>query len=107
MKFKAQATMEFLLSFLLVVTAVGLLSLAIFSVSDKAEKEASKLSRIVLLEQIARLHDNIQSAGMAIAVETGNIAYRVEGNSIVSDYGNKTISINGVSNVSTKKGEAI
>jgi len=93
---KAQATIEFMLMFAAAIAFVTVLVIGVIHAKDLALKESGALTETIKMETLARSLEEYNNNGIAMVFDTGNMQYRVEGDCVKADYGNKTIVVEGL-----------
>lgn len=93
---KAQATLEFMFMFLACIAFITLLISGMAVAHKRAKMQADVLEHTIRMEEIARTLEAHSNIGIVMVFDIGNVTYRIEGNSVKTDYGNKTIVVEGI-----------
>jgi hypothetical protein len=93
---RAQATLEFMFMFLAAIAFTTLLIGGMAIAKDRAGEQADVLFHTARMEGVARTLDTHSNIGLIMVFGLDNVTYRIEGNSVITDFRNKTIVVEGI-----------
>lgn len=93
---KAQATLEFMFMFLAVIAFISILVGGMALAKRNASDQADVIKHTVKMNEIARTIEAHSNTGMIMIFDVGDETYRIEGDSVKTDYRNKTIVVEGI-----------
>ena len=104
---KGQATLEYMMMFLAIIAFTSILVSGMVVALKNANAQSNALEHTVRMEELARTLEAHSNTGMIMVLRIGNASYRIEGDSVKADYGNRTLVVEGILANATKRIEPI
>jgi hypothetical protein len=93
---KAQATVEFMLFFLAAIAFITILIGSMGLAQKRAIAQGEAIEKTIALEGLARTIETHANIGLIMIIDMDSSGYRINGNRLEADYGNKTIVVEGI-----------
>lgn len=93
---RGQATIEFMLFFLVSIAFITILISSMGLAKKNASAQGDIISKTVELEELSRIMDTYSNIGLIMLIDLEQTGYQIKGNRIVADYGKKTIVVEGI-----------
>jgi len=104
---KAQATFEYMVMFLALIAFTSILISGMVVALKNANLQANVLEHTIRMEELARTLEAHSNTGMIMIFSIGNASYRIEGDDVKTEYGNRTLVVEGILANGTKRIEPI
>lgn len=104
---KGQATLEYMMMFLALIAFTSILVSGMVVALKSANAQANALEHTIRMEELARTLEARSNTGMIMVMSIGNASYRIEGDDVKADYGNRTLVVEGILANGTKRIEPI